>query len=89
MVDSAPLGEQNRRPPLQASLLAHSPLSSACLASAVRSIAVQANPEGRPQSGKTAARSVVRDLDKLGDLSGRAAEAGRRHMRVQDPQVPL
>ena len=29
------------------------------LASAVRSFAVQANPEGRPQSGKTAARSVV------------------------------
>jgi hypothetical protein len=29
-----------------------------------------------------------RDLDKLWDLSERAAEAGRRHMRVQDPQVP-
>jgi hypothetical protein len=29
-----------------------------------------------------------RDLDKLWYLSERAAEAGRRHMRVQDPQVP-
>ena len=29
-----------------------------------------------------------RDLDKLWDLSERAAEAGRRHMRVQDPHVP-
>ena len=29
-----------------------------------------------------------RDLDKLWDLSERAAEAGRRRMRVQDPQVP-
>ena len=30
-----------------------------------------------------------RDLDKLSDLSKRAAEAGRCRMWVQDPQVPL
>ena len=30
-----------------------------------------------------------RDLDKLSDLSERAAEVGRRLMSVQDPQVPL
>ena len=29
------------------------------------------------------------DIDKLSDLSKRAAEAGRCLMRVQDPQVPL
>ena len=58
----------------------------------------------RPRYGLLRSKQILRDvhkaakrqldqwfrgLDKLSDLSKRAAEAGRCRMRVQDPQVPL